>query len=353
MTLRTISKLLLIILSIAVIGFATLIIYAVISDYKPAPQEEIFKSGKADILDDNLEISLLTWNIGYCGLDRDMDFFYDGGKKVFTSREKCLANLNAVKNFFEKNDSVSFILIQEIDKNSKRSYHLNEYDTLSRNMPGYHPFFAKNYDVFFVPVPPSSPMGKVESGLAIFSKYQPASSVRYTFPGEYGFPKQLFMLDRCFLVNRYPLENGRELLIINTHNEAYDPGEIRKTQMAYLKEFLLAEYGKGNYIITGGDWNQSPPGFQPGFKGNKVNTDQMMMDKDYMSSDWNWVFDNRTPSNRSVSSAYDPATTTTTVIDLYLLSPNIECVRFEGVDLGFENSDHNPVIISAKLKPQV
>ena len=83
------------------------------------------------------------------------------------------------------------------------------------------------------------------------------------------------MLDRCFMVNRYPLENGKELLVINTHNEAFDPGEIRKAQMAYLKEFLLSEYAKGNYIIAGGDWNMSPPDFKPEFtrKQSKYRSD--------------------------------------------------------------------------------
>ena len=45
-----------------------------------------------------------------------MDFFYDGGTKVFTPREKCIENLDAVKRFIDNNDSIDFILIQEIDK---------------------------------------------------------------------------------------------------------------------------------------------------------------------------------------------------------------------------------------------
>ena len=39
------------------------------------------------VLSDSAEISLLTWNIGYCGLDKEMDFFYDGGTKVITPKE--------------------------------------------------------------------------------------------------------------------------------------------------------------------------------------------------------------------------------------------------------------------------
>jgi endonuclease/exonuclease/phosphatase family metal-dependent hydrolase len=294
-------------------------------------------------------ITLLTWNIGYCGLDKEMDFFYDGGTKVMTPKEKCVENLNAVEKFLSQNDTIDFFLIQEIDKSSKRSYNINQFEALGKLLKEDQQFFAINYDVFFVPVPPASPMGKVLSGLATFSRYQPSSSVRYKFPGEYGFPKQLFMLDRCFLVNRYPLENGKELLVINTHNEAFDPGQIRKTQMAYLKQFLLSEYERGNYIITGGDWNMSPPGFAPEFSINKVNKDQMSMDTDFLPPNWKWIYDNRTPSNRTVIAAYDPATTTTTVIDVFLLSPNIKNVSVECINLDFENSDHNPVRIKVKL----
>lgn len=349
-TIRLIFKVIMFLILFLAIGFTGIIIYALISDYKPEAKTEVFNSDKPDILSDTSEISLLTWNIGYCGLDREMDFFYDGGTKVFTPLEKSIENLNAVKRFFENNDSIDFFLIQEIDKKSKRSYKINQFDTLGKLLNVYYPFFAKNYDVFFVPVPPASPMGKVVSGIATFSRFQPSSSVRSSFPGEYGFPKQLFLLDRCFLVNRYPLENGRELLIINTHNEAFDQGEIRKAQMAYLKEFLLAEYEKGNCIIAGGDWNQTPPDFKPDFGINKVNTEQMMMNSDYLPPEWKWVYDSRAPSNRSVLAAYDPSTTTTTVIDLFLISPNIESISAECINLDFENSDHNPVRMKVRLQ---
>lgn len=347
---KKILKTLLIIIILAVTGFVGLIVYAIITDYKPKEKEVVFTGEKTETLNDTMELSLLTWNIGYCGLDKDMDFFYDGGTKVFTPKAKCINNLLAVEKLLKQNDSTDFIFIQEIDKGSKRSYYINEYDSLTATLKNFSPFFAKNYDVFFVPVPPASPMGKVLSGLTTFSKYQPSSSARYSFPGKYGFPKQLFMLDRCFLVNRYPLKNGKELVVINTHNEAFDPGEIRKAQMTYLKDFLLKEYNTGNYIIIGGDWNQSPPDFKPDFPGNQVNTTQMKMTSDYLPSEWKWIFDNRTPSNRTVIAAYNPSSTTTTVIDFFLLSPNIGALSVKCLNLNFENSDHNPVVIKIRLK---
>ena len=120
-------------------------------------------------------------------------------------------------------------------KKSKRSYYLNEFDTISSQLANHLAFFGTNYKVFFVPQPVTEPMGKVLSGVATFSRYSPVSSIRYSLPGDFGFPTQLFYLDRCFIVNRYLLTNGKELIIINTHMEAFDAGEIRKARWNILK----------------------------------------------------------------------------------------------------------------------
>ena len=69
-----------------------------------------------------------------------------------------------------------------------------------------------------------------------------------------------------------------------------------------------------------------------------------------MPPEWEWVYDSKKPSNRSVIAAYDPETTTTTVIDLFLLSPNMKLISAECINLDFENSDHNPVRIKVGLK---
>jgi exonuclease III len=349
-TLKKILKAVVILIIALWVLFFGIIIYAVISDYKPEEKITIAENVSAAALPDSVPVSVLTWNIGYCGLDEDMDFFYDGGTQVRTSREAFKRNYESVMNFLKGNDTVDFIFLQEVDRNSKRSYRTDEHEGISERIKTASAQFAVNYDVFFVPVPPSSPMGKVYSGISIMGKNIPASSVRYAFPGEYGFLTQLFMLDRCFLVNRYPLSNGKELIMINTHNEAFDPGEIRRAQMAYLKEFILDEYGKGNYIIAGGDWNQAPPDFKPEFIDRKINTSQMVLERDYLPAEWTWAYDNNTPTNRTVVAPYNPDVTATTVIDFFLLSPNVESISVKCIDLKFENSDHNPVIIRAKLK---
>ncbi len=331
-------------------ALALIIIYAEFSAYRPKEKTTIEVNETPGQIPDSASLSFLTWNIGYCGLDKDMDFFYDGGKKVFTPKMQCAKNLSAVMKFLKSNDSIDFIFLQEIDRKSRRSYDIDEYAMLTNHLKFGSAAFAINYKVFFVPVPLTSPMGKVLSGISTLSKIIPSSAVRYAFPGKYGFPKQLFMLNRCFMVNRYPIKNGKELLVINTHNEAFDPGSIRKAQMEFLKDFITTEYNKGNYIIAGGDWNQAPQGFIPEFRDYKVNTGQMAIPSDYLSAEWKWVYDNKTPSNRSVLAAWDPASTTTTVIDYFIISPNIKEISVKCIDLGFENSDHNPVLMKVKLK---
>ena len=355
--LKKIFKSVLILIAVMALCFIGLIVYAVISDYRPGEKEVISQSIKPSVLNDSLSFTLLTWNIGYAGLDKDMDFFYDGGTKVITPEKNCLDNISGIGDFLKRNDTIDFIFIQEIDRNSKRSYRIDQYRRLSEKLSGYEPSFAKNYDVFFVPMPPTNPMGKVVSGIATYSKFIPESSTRYSLPGHYGFPTQLFQLDRCFMVNKYRIENGKELVLINTHNEAFDKaGNIRKAQMEKLREFVLNEYNAGNYIITGGDWNQYPPDFKPAFTGNKGFTGQignfnlMGIESDYMPGKWKWIFDPATPSFRTVIAAYDPATTPTSVCDIFLISPNIESVSVKCQHLGFTNSDHNPVIIKVKLK---
>ncbi len=346
---KQIIKIIAIVILLGIVVFACLIIYATTTKYKPAEKEVLFTS-QPEVLPDSLEFSVMIWNIGYCGLGKEMDFFYDGGEHTRATSENTYINLLNIKHKIQSNDTCQFLMIQEIDSNSYRSYYFNELDTFAKNMTKHQYFFGKNYDVKFVPVPITSPMGKVVSGLTTFSKFTPSESARYSFSSKYAWPKNLFMLDRCFLVNRYPLSNGKELLIINTHNSAYDPGDkLKKVEMDYFKTFVTGEFEKGNYIIVGGDWNQSPFDCRQQF-GNFDSTDFSEVSKDYLPDTWHWVYDNKTPSNRRVKTAYDAQTTKVTLIDFYLTSPNVETMGVKTENLNFENSDHQPVVARFKLK---
>lgn len=349
---KKILKILLALLLVVVLALGGLIGYAYFTDYKPENQTLVAENPQATALNDTLTYRAMIWNIGYCGLSAEMDFFYDGGENVFPPEEKVLSNLENILQFVKKQDSIDFFLFQEVDKDSRRSHHISQYDSLQALYASFHASFGKNYAVGFVPLPPTSPMGKVKSGLMSLSRYLPQKAVRYSFPGNYTFPKGLFMLDRCFLVNRYTLQNGKELLVVNTHNSAYDDGSLRKRQMDYMKDFLIKEYEKGNFIVVGGDWNQCPPGFEPAFAENAFDTVQVSyIENNYPAAGWNWAFAADVPTNRRVATPYNAETSPTTVIDFYLLSPNIQALALKNINLGFRYSDHQPVVLSFRLAP--
>lgn len=347
---KKLLKFLLFFTIIVIVAFAAFLIYASINDYKPEEKITVLTPENPDLLSDTTKYSIMIWNIGYCGLNKEMDFFYDGGENVRPSKDKVKENIHGVKSFLQKNKNTDFILLQEADKHSKRSYFFNEFDTIANIFKERTSVYGKNYDVFFVPTPPSDPLGKVNSGLMSISKFIPKTTVRYSFPGNYSWPTGLFMLDRCFLVNRYKLTNGKELLIINTHNSAYDDGSLKAKQMEYLRTFLTDEYKKENYIIVAGDWNQCPPDFTPEFKENIMDTIvKTDISSDYLPK-WTWLYDNALPTNRRVTAPYVKGKTLTTVIDFFLLSPNIKGVSVKNINVGFKFSDHQPVKATFKLK---
>ncbi len=345
-----ILKSLLITVGVIVFLFALFIIHSTMSDYRPKEITRFHTVTDADTINLSSPFSILIWNIGYAGLDKDMDFFYDGGEKVRTPEPRLMENMNAITAFVRNNDTADFIFLQEIDRKSHRSYGINELKELRSSLHGFDCFFGKNYDVSFVPVPVTNPMGSVLSGIVTFSCYHPSDVSRYSFPGNYAWPKSLFMLDRCFLVSRYPVSGGSELVLINTHNSAYDDGSLRKMQMAYLKKFILNEYASGNYVLVGGDWNQCPPFFSPRFNEQPFDSLNLSyIPEDYLPEGWTWAYDRSVPSNRRVVMEYTRGKTLTTVIDFFLLSPNLRLASIKAIDLGFENSDHNPVVASFTL----
>lgn len=331
-------------------AFLLFLLFATIDDYRPKEVIAQAVECEKDILSDSLQVKLLIWNIGYAGLDASMDFFYDGGSSMRPSREGVKRNMEGILASLSPYRGYDFILLQEVDQDSKRSYHTNEYGEIQDQFTGYFSNFGKNYDVGFVPIPLKEPMGKVKSGLMTLSLHCPHQVERHSFPGNYSWPMKLFMLDRCFLVNRYHLDNQKDLLIINTHNSAYDDGSLRAQQMDFLRSFLLSESEKGNYIIVGGDWNQTPYGIEPALPSHQFDTENLSyMDKDYPAPGWTWAHGPDIPTNRRVAVPYERGSSLTTIIDCYLLSPNIRLEHVETIDLDFQYSDHQPVILQASL----
>ncbi len=349
---KKIIKLIFLILVIVIIGVGCFFLYSTITDYKPKETESVDIFGKGKNIDSVTVFSLLSWNIGYGALGKEMDFFYDGGKTVIPPENKYHEYLAGIKNTLSGIDTIPFILLQEVDINSKRTSYDNQLESFALSLPTYSYSFARNYDVKYIPFPLGDPMGKVVSGIASFSCYKPVEATRYAFSGNFSWPKSLFFLDRCFLLSRYKLNNNKDLVIINTHNSAFDnENELKPKELALIKSKAIEEYSKGNYVIIGGDWNQNPPKYDSAMIiGGSGRSIPPSIDENLMPPDWQWIFQESFPTNRDVDKSYIKGSTKTSIIDFFLLSPNLEALFYKTIDLEFENSDHQPIFIKIKLK---
>ena len=152
-----------------------------------------------------------------------------------------------------------FTILQEVDSGSRRSYGVMETTFLSDAL-GLPNAYTRNYKCPFVPFP-WPPLGKVSSGLFTLSDAEIGSAERVALPCPFSWPISTANLKRCLLVTRIPLENSdHELVLVNLHLEAYDDGEGKAAQTKMLTEYLQSEYEAGNYVIAGGDFNQTFPG---------------------------------------------------------------------------------------------
>ena len=333
-----------------ILGF---LLFLTVTDYHPAEKEPIVIGGNGMILPPvKKEFTFLTWNIGYGGLGKNMDFFYEGGTRIKPEKKEFKGYLEGIFQYLLSMDSVDFILLQETDVHSKRSYFTDEATEIGRIFPGRCSLFAKNYDSRYVPVPLYNPMGRVVSGITSYLKYKPITAERIDFGTRFSWPKQLVLLKRCFMVMRYKLASGKELVIINLHNSTFDKGGVlRKKELKKLHFFVLAEYSKGNYVITGGDWNTNPRDFRPEsmISGDLVKSINPVLDSTFLPG-WRFAFDPSAPSNRDVDMPYQKGKTRTTIIDFYVVSPNVEVKSVHTIATGFRFSDHQPVLMKVTLK---
>lgn len=341
-----IIKIVLTIILILILIFVVFLIYIIISDYKPDDEIALnINSNQPKPMKIDKIYTATTFNIGYCGLDKGQDFFKDGGTSSrSSSKEQTIINLENIIKFLQLQNS-DFYLIQEIDLKASRSYNVNQVEALDEALPKYASAFAINYKVPWVPVPVFNPMGHVEGGINAFSKYQLESSTRYQFPGEDVWPDRLFLLDRCMVEYVIELDNGKQLKINNLHLSAFDNGTVRAQQVAFVKEYMIKEYERGNYVIIGGDWNHF-------LVKNEEDVDNWVQElpANFVPEGWKWAVDESIPTVRANGTSYVEGETYTTIIDGFLVSPNVEIVNTYGHDLNFEYSDHNPVTIEFRLK---
>ena len=303
---------------------------------------------------------ILSWNIGFGAYEDDFGFFMDGGTESRAwSKERLLDNLDEIGTLLAAQDA-DLTLLQEVDFDSDRSYHVDEALTL-RTYDGLDVYtdsvFAVNYHSAYLFYPLTKPHGASNSGLLTISKLGVRSAVRRSLPVETGVTK-LLDLDRCYSVSRIPVSNGKELCLFDLHLSAYtSDGKIADEQLELLLSDMQKEYEAGNYVIGGGDFNKDllAGGSEAHFG---VSTEDYtwaqpirfdLLEKTDIRLVAPEGKDAPVPSVRNADGPYHEGQLVLTV-DGFLVSPNVRVTGSEVLDTGFANSDHNPTVMTVELE---
>ncbi len=333
--------------------FGVFLFYIHLKDYIPQQVEELQVIHKQQKIVTGSSFELISWNIGYAGLGSEMDFFYDGGVKTRTTEPETRRYMDGISAFVKSQPSADFWLFQEVDFKAKRTYGMDQSVELAHSLPDFNYVMANNYVVPFVPVPISDPMGQVKAGMMTFSRFSPRMSRRYAYPQIAGWPDRMFLLDRCFIELRVSLGDGRELVVLNTHNSAFvDQQNLMDMELGVIHDKMLREYELGNYVIAGGDWNMNPPGFASSgfFPGHHFEPSAVNIGGGFLPEGWNFAFGKNAPTNRSLAKAYEKGVSGVALIDFFITSPNISVLDIETIDLNFAHSDHNPIRLRVLLQ---
>ncbi len=347
--LRVLTTLIAVVLAAA----AALVLWLWIAEYRPADVETVAATAgvKHALVQVGETYHLATFNIGYGGLGRDRDFFMDGGKDVMPeSRGEVEGNLSGILSalYSQKAD---LVFLQEVDLNSKRSFYVDEMEYFRAGL-SMGKAFAYNFKVPFVPYP-IPPIGKVESGLLTLSNLKVEEAWRVSLPNAHGWPVRLANLKRALLVERLPVNGSDQtLVLINLHLEAYTSDTEREKQLDALFSLMKDEYRQGNYVIAGGDFNASFPGAEDWYPlGDDAVWIPGELRLDDLPPGFTYAYDLSVPTCRALDKAYggDRKDHILYAIDGYVVSANVKVNGTQTVDLNFQYTDHQPVIMDFTL----
>jgi endonuclease/exonuclease/phosphatase family metal-dependent hydrolase len=347
---KIVSLLLLIILGIALL-FSVFFFFWASSGSLPADRLSEIKvysnSRFSRPLQSKSSFKVMSYNIGYLSgmmnnrlVKADIVFFQDNARKF----EHLLRKIQP-----------DFIGFQEIDYESYRSYFHNQLDQIAIHSGYRYAAKAINWDRKYVPFPywpPSIHFRKVISGQAVVSRYpiEMARRIELQPVQHKPFYYRAFYLDRLVQMVRIEI-NGRQLLIMNVHLEAYEK-ETREKQAGEVLKIYRSVRDRYPVLLIG-DFNCVPPqasqksGFSDepdmNFEGRNIislflqeeSLKEAFLDPEFLLSEAKtFTFPSDMPSRKLDYIFYDHR--------------KISCIKADVLKL--DSSDHRPVLMEFSFR---
>ncbi|MBM4363996.1 MAG: endonuclease/exonuclease/phosphatase family protein [Deltaproteobacteria bacterium] len=197
-------------------------------------------------------LRVMTWNVKY-GACR-IDFWFDGwGDRVQMTPTEVRGNLDAIEGLIREVEP-DVLLVNELEVNSRRSAYVDmQQDFLDHTSLNYGAYFQA-WDSRYIP---SEGLGRVDMGIAIFSRYPITFAERIRQPDQTDLDvlRELFYLHT--VVGHARVDVGeREVGVFVTHVSAYDTDGTKQRQLAQLLDLVGEETLP---FVLGGDFNELPP----------------------------------------------------------------------------------------------
>lgn len=323
------------------IFFILIIGFVLITEFSPQNGEELKVIGKeTKTLKVGDTVKILTYNIGHLVSDSKATCYLEGGTMVKAESKTVVQdNLEGVKKVIADSKS-DIVALQEVDYKSNISHLVNEYIELANDYEGVSSIALLQNT--YVPYPVDDAVGKVKTGITVMSRFNFASC-RINLFEDYDFPERLFMPKKCIQKQIISLEESdKKLVVLNVELDDYDDGHVRERQLKILKDEMEKEYSKGNYVVVAGDFNMTFPDIDNtnNVKGEYVITS---IDKEFLPEGWSFAIDKMLKTFRLRDEAYNAETSFTSIVDGFIVSPNITVKSTKTIDTEFKYSNHNPV----------
>jgi len=287
------------------------------------------------------EITVTTWNIGFAALGAGADFFVDGSKNMRAlpksqiqaaamSIAGRLAGFNADAVLLQENAEAGFLT---------RGVSVN--GAIKSGLTNYAHCFWPDLKTLLVPKP-----FNFLHGMSTYTRREISDCMTLSLPQDplyyYGFMKKYYGA----VVQKLPIGGqAKTWVVINIHLSAFDKGaNVRQRQLTSLLEYAEQEYRAGNYVVIGGDWNMRMSATEFPHSIPKSDLFEVFdFPQDKLPKGWMLGVDERTASLRSLSKPYVKGETFTTIVDGFVVSPNVRVEAVITDNLAFEHTDHHPV----------
>ena len=284
-------------------------------------------------------LDIFNWNLGYAGLGAGSDFVADGGTHMFPpSQQAVRANVAGIEEVLRGRQDDVFIF-QEMAHGGPVNYWVNLKSHVDTALAGRNRVFFADFKTRLMPWPLH-----MEHGQAIYSRFALDGGDVVPLPAE---DSGIFGVRRRYasVVARLPMQNGPGWTIASVHLAAFDDdAAVRTRQLHEVLAWAQREYQSGRHVVLGGDWN-----LQLAETNFPHNTEERFLfwlfpfPHDALPEGWRIAADASIPSVRTNHKPYVAGENYVTTIDGYIVSPNVAVEAVNGVDLGFEHTDHQPV----------